>query len=210
MNDLCRICPHPLFPWFFIFLLFYFFKTNFFPNFSSLAFDVLYMQMGNRVLDGILQPLIRNLEDSDPEVSRMALNALKQILAVRSNIVLPFVVPKLVNPPLTLFNAKSLAAVAEVSGNALNGYFATILPAMFEGMFETGTLAVHDEEIIKAASRIVLATGEEGCSILFGVLLELIKSSDNKKYKLGACQVIGSFAKESKVNFSAQIPVCFF
>lgn len=51
----------------------------------------------------------------DAQVSHKALNGLKQMLAVRSAVVLPFVIPKLTTPPMTHFNAKALASLAEVT-----------------------------------------------------------------------------------------------
>lgn len=54
--------------------------------------------------------------DSEVTVSHNALDGLKQLLSVRSNVVLPFLVPKLLTPPITAFNVKALASVAEVSG----------------------------------------------------------------------------------------------
>ena len=179
--------------------------------------------MGSRVLDEILPPLISNLEDSDPSVSRMALNGLRQMLAVRSNIVLPFVVPKLVTPPLTLFSVKSLASVAEVSGSALYSYIHIILPALFEGMFNSddNPASTTDEEVVRAAHRIVVAVGQDGVSLLIGELTKLAHATDNKKQRRGmniirtiwfltpsgACLMIGAFAQHSKANFVPQLPV---
>jgi hypothetical protein len=58
---------------------------------AAVAFDTLYKTVGVEILDQILNPLLEDLQTQQP----LALEALKQILLIRSNVVLPFLVPKL-------------------------------------------------------------------------------------------------------------------
>lgn len=53
---------------------------------AAQAFDVLYTNVGSKALDEILPPMLQHLDDPDSTVSNMALNGLRQMLAVRSNI----------------------------------------------------------------------------------------------------------------------------
>ena len=59
---------------------------------AAQAFDVLYKVIGSKSLDEILPPLLDGLE-KEGETSN-ALDGLRQILSVRGNIVLPFIVPR--------------------------------------------------------------------------------------------------------------------
>jgi hypothetical protein len=54
--------------------------------------------------------------DSDSEDAGYALDGLREVMAVKSNVALPFLIPKLTHEPLTAQNAHALKALAEVSG----------------------------------------------------------------------------------------------
>ena len=68
----------------------------------------------NRAIDDILPVLLEALDD--PETADNALHGLRQIMAVKSHVVLPFLIPKLTAEPVTAANAHALKALAEVSG----------------------------------------------------------------------------------------------
>ena len=55
-------------------------------------------------------------------------------MALRSRSVLPYLLPQLLAPPMSSFNARALAALAEVAGASLNTHISTILPALVNAM----------------------------------------------------------------------------
>jgi hypothetical protein len=68
--------------------------------------------------------------------------------SVRTAAVLPHILPKLVHPPLTAFNAHALGALAEVAGPGLNVHLSTLLPPLIFAMggedeVMTITLSLH-------------------------------------------------------------------
>ncbi len=67
---------------------------------------------GHRILDEILTPLLSDL--SIPSKCDLALDGLKQVMAVKSSVVLPHIVPQLVQPPV---NTKALSLLSSVAGN---------------------------------------------------------------------------------------------
>lgn len=73
----------------------------------------------NRAIDEILPVLLEALDHE--ELAANALHGLRQIMAVKSDVVLPFLVPKLTVEPVTAQNAQSLKALAEVSGEVRRG-----------------------------------------------------------------------------------------
>ncbi len=66
---------------------------------------------GHRILDEILTPLLSDL--SNPSRCDLALDGLKQVMAVKSSVVLPHIVPQLVQPPV---NTKALSLLSSVAG----------------------------------------------------------------------------------------------
>ena len=67
---------------------------------------------GPRILDEVLSPLLLDLSREDR--SEIALDGLKQVMAVKSRVVLPHIIPQLVRPPV---NTKALALLSSVAGN---------------------------------------------------------------------------------------------
>lgn len=55
------------------------------------------------------------------------LDGLRQVIAIKSRFVLPYLVPQLTTPPT---NTKALAILASVAGEALNKQLPKILPAL--------------------------------------------------------------------------------
>ncbi len=97
----------------------------------------------------VVPALLNSLDDATTN----ALAGLRQLLAVRGNIVLPFLIPQLSAPPMTASNARALAALAEVAGDALSSRIPTILSALSDGMSDGD----DPEEISLAAEQVVLA-----------------------------------------------------
>mgnify|MGYP000921050541 CR=1 FL=1 len=62
-------------------------------------------------------------------MSERALDGLRQVMAVKSRAVLPYLIPQLTAPPI---NTKVLAILASVAGDALTKYLHKILPALLK------------------------------------------------------------------------------
>lgn len=163
---------------------------------AAQAFDALYKSMGNRALEEILDPLLLNLKEESEDANK-SLNALKQILTVRSNVVLPFLVPKLLSPPVTPFNVQALASVAEVAGPSLNEHLEELIPALLEAL-------IANKEILESAKTVILSIQSEGLVELFS---QLIKELNNKQpeYRAQAAQLIGLFCEHTKLNLDLSI-----
>ncbi len=57
------------------------------------------------------------------------LDGLRQLMSTKSAVMLPFLVPRLTQLPMSTFNARALAQLASVAGDALNQYITSILGA---------------------------------------------------------------------------------
>ncbi|KAL2941260.1 Protein ILITYHIA [Bienertia sinuspersici] len=168
---------------------------------AGLAFSTLYKSAGLQAVDEIVPTLLHALEDD--ETSDTALDGLKQILSVRTTAVLPHILPKLVQLPLSEFNAHALGALAEVAGSGLNLHLNTVLPALLSAM---GDDNVNIQGLAKkAAETVVLVIDEEGIDSLIS---ELIKGSGDSKASIrrSASYLIGHLFENSKLYLDDEAP----
>ncbi|KAJ5170711.1 uncharacterized protein N7500_003494 [Penicillium coprophilum] len=165
------------------------------------AFDSLQQIMGKRVVDQVLPYLLHLLRDE--ENAEQALSALLTLLTeqTRANIILPNLIPTLLTPPITAFNAKALASLAEVAGSAMTRKLPTILNSLMDGIIET-----TDEELrteLSTAFDTVLVSVDEydGLSVGMNVMVTLVKHDDHRRRAAAALHLTKFFA-EAEVDFS--------
>merc|ERR1719309_648823 len=82
---------------------------------AARTFDSLHSTVGGRALDDILPSMLEQL--SDPSLHENTLDGLRQIMAIKSRAVLPYLIPQLTASPV---NTKALSILASVAGEALN------------------------------------------------------------------------------------------
>ncbi|TKY61324.1 Translational activator GCN1 [Spatholobus suberectus] len=168
---------------------------------AGLAFSTLYKSAGMLAIDEIVPTLLHALEDD--EISDTALDGLKQILSVRTSAVLPHILPKLVHPPLSAFNAHALGALAEVAGPGLDFHLGTVLPPLLSAMGdddkEVQTLAKE------AAETVVSVIDEEGVEPLISELVKGVNDSQ-AAVRRSSSYLIGYFFKNSKLYLVDEAP----
>ncbi|XP_050917035.1 protein ILITYHIA [Lathyrus oleraceus] len=168
---------------------------------AGLAFSTLYKSAGLQAIDEIVPTLLHALEDD--KTSDTALDGLKQILSVRTSAVLPHILPKLVHPPLSAFNAHALGALAEVAGPGLDSHLGTVLPPLLSAMSNV------DQEVQtsakKAAETIVLVIDEEGVDPLISELVKGVSDSQ-AAVRRSSSYLIGYFFKSSKLYLVDEAP----
>lgn len=76
----------------------------------------------------------------------------------KSRVVLPFLVPRLIEPPITAFNAKALAQLTVVAGGALNAQLTDILHALLEA---SKSVAGEDKQAVNAAANAIARSVDE-------------------------------------------------
>lgn len=168
---------------------------------AGLAFSTLYKSAGMQAIDEIVPTLLHALEDE--ETSATALDGLKQILSVRTAAVLPHILPKLVHPPLSAFNAHAIGALADVAGPGLNSHLGTVLPPLIAAMGD------DDQEVAslakKSAETVVMVIDEEG---LYSLIAELLKSLGDTQASVrrGSAYLSGFFFKNSKLDLLDESP----
>ncbi|KAH9605749.1 hypothetical protein KSS87_010195 [Heliosperma pusillum] len=168
---------------------------------AGLAFSTLYKSAGLQAIDEIVPTLLHALEND--ETSDTALDGLKQILSVRTTAVLPHILPKLVQLPLSEFNAHALGALADVAGPGLNSHLSTVLPALLSAMGDNN-VEVRDLSK-KAAETVVSVIDDEGIESLIS---ELVKGSGDSKSSIrkSSSYLIGYLFKNSKLYLDDEAP----
>jgi len=152
---------------------------------AALGFDSLYKAIGQRAIEDVVPTLLHNLDD----VGGHALEGLRQLLNVRGKIVLPYLIPQLIEPPMTAANARALGSLAAVAGDALCSRIPTILGALTDGM-EDGDVP---EDIAVASEKVVLAVPHDGMRLMLLELLRRLEDTCTSKTRESAARLLCAF-----------------
>lgn len=166
---------------------------------ASNAFQEFHRQVGNRAIDETLPDLLKRMENEDQDVSEKALNGLQQILVVNSQIILPVLLPKLLVAPLTSFNLRALATVANASGKKMNIFLNRVLSPLFNNLYVKNTSNASKEELQDTLENIVLAIEPTASNDLFK---ELYKHTTytSPAVRAGAFSMIRLYTEENGRN----------
>ncbi|KAF8434348.1 armadillo-type protein [Boletus edulis BED1] len=167
---------------------------------AARAFDTLQEHIGAKAIDQTIPTLLEALRQPG-ESSGTALQALQEVMSVRAATVFPVLVPTLIASPMTVFNARALASLVTVAGNALSKRLIVILNALIKVLEEE-----EDEELLAAldeALRALLRSIEdpEGLNTLMLLLLGWTKS-DAPTRRASACDLFAIFCEESSLDSS--------
>lgn len=169
------------------------------------AFDALQQILGKKAVDQVLPYLLSLLRDG--EDAEQALSALLTLLTeqTRANIILPNLIPTLLTPPISAFNAKALASLATVAGSAMTRRLPGILNALMDGIIST---ADDDQraELNTAFDTIVVSIDEfDGLNAVINVMLGLLKHDDHKR-RANAANHLTTFFSDTEIDFSRYYP----
>ena len=165
------------------------------------AFDSLQKILGKRAVDQVL-PYLLNLLRTEGEADT-ALSALLTLLTdnTRSNIILPNLVPTLLVPPISSFNAKAIASLSQVASSAMTRR----LPAIFNALMDNVIICKDDGlrvELEDSFDAILLSIDEfDGLNTAMSVMLALVKNDDHRKRAAVNIRLSNFFAK-TDIDFS--------
>ncbi|KAI0108039.1 ARM repeat-containing protein [Daldinia grandis] len=165
------------------------------------AFDSLQQIIGKRAVDQVL-PHLLNLLRSEHDADN-ALSALLTLLTetTRSNIILPNLIPTLLAPPISTFNAKALASLSRVAGPAMNRR----LPSIINSLMDNIVNAKDDElraDLEDSFDTVIQSIDDhDGLNTVMNVLLQLVKNDDHHKRAVTASRLANFFAN-SGVDYS--------
>ncbi|EGC41862.1 60S ribosomal protein [Histoplasma capsulatum var. duboisii H88] len=169
------------------------------------AFDALQQILGKRVVDQVLPNLLHLLRcEAD---AQQALSALLTLLTetTRANLILPNLIPTLLTAPISGFNAKALASLAEVASSSMTRRLPAILNAFMDTIVSTKDDELRDE--IGGAFDTILESVDEydGLNASMSVMLSLMKHEDHRK-RANAAARLGRFFSHTDVDISRYHP----
>ncbi|ORY56414.1 armadillo-type protein [Pseudomassariella vexata] len=165
------------------------------------AFDSLQQILGKRAVDQVL-PFLLNLLRSD-EGADNALSALLTLLteSTRSNIILPNLIPTLITPPISAFNAKALASLSQVAGAAMNRRLPNIVHSLMDNIVNTKEDDLRTD-LENSFDIVILSIDEyDGLNTIMNVLLQLVKHDDHFK-RASTANRLAHFFEHASVDYS--------
>ncbi|KAL8765433.1 MAG: hypothetical protein Q9209_007501 [Squamulea sp. 1 TL-2023] len=165
------------------------------------AFDSLQRMFGKKAVDQVL-PHLLNLLRTESE-AQTALAALLTLLTdnTRSNMILPNLLPTLLVAPISSFNAKAIASLAEVAGPAMTRRLPIIFNTLMDGIITSKEDEPRAE--LETAFDTILNTVEEydGLNTAMSVMLALVKNDDHCK-RASANMRLGQFFTNTDLDYS--------
>lgn len=144
----------------------------------------------------MLKPLVEKL--GSQQHSDLALDALRQVVSVKGKVVLPYLIPQLVMPPV---NTRALALLSSVAGEALNKHLDRIIPALTASL--QGTC---DQQTWEAAEGVVLSVSEEpGLTGLIEELLAEVQEGELQS-KVAALRLLNALCARSTAELAEHVP----
>ncbi|OLN86334.1 eIF-2-alpha kinase activator GCN1 [Colletotrichum chlorophyti] len=165
------------------------------------AFDSLQQILGKRAVDQVL-PFLLNLLRSEENADN-ALSALLTLLTetTRSNIILPNLIPTLITPPISAFNAKALASLSRVAGAAMNRRLPNIVNSLMDNIINCEDEALR-EDLENSFDTVILSIDEyDGLNTVMNVMLQLTKHEDHRR-RAATMRHLGKFFAAADVDYS--------
>jgi len=169
------------------------------------AFDSLQEVMGKKAIDQVLPYLLSLLRGE--EDAQNALSALLTLLTdnARSNVILPNLLPTLLKSPMSGFNARAIASLAEVAGSAMTRRLPNVLNTIMDNII----ICKDDElrsELEDAFDSVLLSVDEyDGLNTAMSVMLALAKHDDERR-RTRADVHLAKFFEETDADFSRYYP----
>ncbi|KAF8740425.1 ARM repeat-containing protein, partial [Rhizoctonia solani] len=166
---------------------------------AAQAFDVLQEHLGAQAIDQTIPTLLEALRDSS-DSSGTALQALKEVMMVRATTVFPVLIPSLITQPITISNARAMASLVTVAGNALSKRLTQILTALVKSL-ETEKDEETREAVSEATTALLASISDaEGLNTLMMLLLSWVKH-DSPRRRISALEFFGIFCKNTELDF---------
>ncbi|TFY83754.1 hypothetical protein EWM64_g252 [Hericium alpestre] len=170
---------------------------------AAKAFDMLQEHLGAKAIDQTIPTLLEALRQPG-QSSGTALQALKEVMNVRATTVFPVLIPTLIATPMSVFNARALASLVTVAGNALSKRLTIILSALVK-VAESFDKEPNEElqEAVDEAIRALLSSIEdaEGLNTLMLLLFGWV-TDDSPRRRVSASSYFAVFCEVSELDSS--------
>jgi len=184
---------------------------------AASCFQSLYSVVGTTALDEVVPVLLAAMATAQDENARTcAINGLTGIIRIRSREVLPFLVPRLLQKPITRTQASALGSICEVSGESIRFYFSSIVPSILSELIlfyqrDLDTDKTLQEESLRGCFRCLCrGLDENGSQPLVSEIASRC-SSDKESIRKESCWMFQAFIEERKdiADFYENMPIMF-
>ncbi|KAF9496394.1 ARM repeat-containing protein [Pleurotus eryngii] len=167
---------------------------------AAKAFDILQEFIGAKAIDATIPTLLEALRQPG-QSSGTALQALREVMSVRASTVFPVLIPTLTAIPMSVFNARALASLVTVAGDALSKRLTPIMNAVTKAMEDGG-----EDELVNAVDEAIEALmgaieDAEGLNTLMMILLGWAKH-DSPVRRASAYKLFAVFCEATELDAS--------
>lgn len=167
---------------------------------AAKTFDSLHSTVGGRALDDILPFMMEALNDDEDHEN--ALDGLRQVMAIKPRVVLPYMIPHLTAPPV---NTKALSVLASVAGDALARHFNRLLPALLAAVTAAAGTPTEAQEVEYCQVVLLSVQDEQGIRAIMDDLLSSTKS-DKIALRRAAVSLLAGFCAHTKADYIQYVP----
>ncbi|KDE04239.1 hypothetical protein MVLG_05338 [Microbotryum lychnidis-dioicae p1A1 Lamole] len=167
---------------------------------AARAFDVAQQVIGTRSIDETIPTLLDALQQPG-ETADAALAALQEVMQVRAEKIFPVLIPRLIAPPITAFNARALAALVRVAGSAVGRRLTQIIDALQHAQsVESDSSTAGDLDDALSAVLGSVEDHDSGLGSLLMHMLSLAKAEAPAKRVVG-CNLFARFCSVTQADF---------
>lgn len=166
---------------------------------AALCFDSFQERVGKAAIDGIIPHLLNVLEEG--EKSEYALLALQEIMATKSEVIFPILVPTLLAEPIDSFKATAIGSLAEVAGPALYKRTSTIVNSVIDALISTEDIETKTALESSLDKIFVSVSDAEGLHPLMQQIMSLLKHDDIQK-KATVLERLPNFFEHTSLDYS--------
>jgi len=174
---------------------------------AGTCFATLLRAVGRRAIDDIVPALLWQLdeEEGDAYKSNLVLEGIKTVLSINSSDVLPFLIPAMVKPPLTLFHAQALAFLSSNFTKGFIRYVESVTQALLDGLGRAKPEELADMRV--ACAQVVLCVTQDCVSIFANTLEETSTTNKNPEVRAAVAHLISAFTSNTRTDFGSQVPL---
>ncbi|XP_075147200.1 lethal (3) 80Fj isoform X2 [Haematobia irritans] len=169
---------------------------------AAKTFDSLHSTVGSKALDDILPSMLESLSDPNPELAEWTLDGLRQVMTIKSRVVLPYLVPQLTSQPV---NTKALSILVSVAGEALTKYLPKILYALLQALSEAQGGPNEIQELEYCQTVVLSVSDDVGIRTIMDTLMSSAKS-DNLATRKSSASLLSAFCIHTPGNYAQYVP----
>ncbi|XP_045491112.1 eIF-2-alpha kinase activator GCN1 [Colias croceus] len=174
---------------------------------AARTFDSLHATIGNKALDDILPPMLDALHHPDPAVADATLDGLRQIMAIKSRAVLPYLVPVLTGTGAgATVDTRALSALAAAAGNALARHLPRVLPALLAALRAARGGPHEARELDYCRDALLPVTDDAGVRCIIDTLLECVRTQTGCARRAGAA-LLCAFVTHTRAELAPHVGV---